>query len=460
MGTMMAKSSPASAKQSAAGGSLGSTAAAKPSFFSTANDSISASSAQHSDVAPGSLPMPAAAAALATEPPAAEDAFPRSRSETPYSLVAQVLSLGSGTVRLSWLFDWDVAPADLITPSEGGAVPSRSFRVKALRRNTSTADQGEPSEHTCTRPQLELALEVGHRYAVEVVALIHLPDNEAPAWESKCSVPVFADLRGAPSPTVAAVAGPRPASSAGRSAETDGRAGTAPADNVRLPGVGPRGGTIASRLGTFLARPRPAAAPERVLSARSTPTAATSSSSAAPDTATAAAPAATDGPDSPVHSSPVGTAAPGCSSPNGSNNPMLMSKPRVVDAPPLDPYAEKRRMAGRLLARRGGTPAARDEMTLDQKLRSDSMDGEEEGSLQQLCLALSHLERSSVTQQLRPPSSDGVDERSLRPFSIGEEGQHGLRQRLDKNETTEGTDELRRGQDAIDNPFVEAENKK
>lgn len=91
------------------------------------------------------------------------------------------------------------------------------------------------------------------------------------------------------------------------------------------------------------------------------------------------------------------------------------------------------------------------------------MDAEEEGSLQQLCSALSHLERTAVTQQLRLPSNDLLDDRTLRPFSIGEEGHHGLRQRLD--ECGEAAEGLPRGyppsrsrEHCFDAPLAEAAN--
>eukprot|EP00913_Durusdinium_trenchii_P027490 g25780.t2 len=63
----------------------------------------------------------------------------------PYGLVAQVTSLGSGTVRLSWLFDWEAAPADLAEALEPSGLRILSWD------NTATGTKRLRSAMVCRR---------------------------------------------------------------------------------------------------------------------------------------------------------------------------------------------------------------------------------------------------------------------------------------------------------------------
>merc|ERR550532_908929 len=79
---------------------------------------------------------------------------------TPFGLVVQVLSLGAGTLRLSWRFDWTVAPAEFL--EEPGF--TRSFEVIRQR----LGDAPEEVRTASKQSLLKLDIPVGFRYSFMV----------------------------------------------------------------------------------------------------------------------------------------------------------------------------------------------------------------------------------------------------------------------------------------------------
>lgn len=102
----------------------------------------------------------------------------------PYGLVAQVTSLGSGTVRLSWLFDWEAAPADL-------AEAQRGFEVLWCAEDSEDVENIRTLNHSRSPASLELP--VGGRYRLQVKAVLTNGDRQL--WCSSSSAAVGADLR-------------------------------------------------------------------------------------------------------------------------------------------------------------------------------------------------------------------------------------------------------------------------
>ena len=137
----------------------------------------------------------------------------------PYCVIARVLAPGSGTVLLSWCFDWDAAPKDIL----GLPGAFRGFEVVQGRREADGAeDRGRDSleesddkavtRWSCARPPLSLARSVGYRYVFVVRAVIGVDaaaegaeagraNADSPLrgalWSSQASVDVSVDLRGA-----------------------------------------------------------------------------------------------------------------------------------------------------------------------------------------------------------------------------------------------------------------------
>lgn len=375
---------------------------------------------------------------------------------TPHGVVVQVLSLGSGSVRLSWLYDWEAAaaadPAAAIAPDDSEGQRFRGFevlqRVEGGGTDKDTQDVEKGSDDNvvrwpCTKPQLKLDLKTGRRYSFEVRAVLRDAQSSdatsvsgspgasessgaQPLWTSPPSALAFADLRG----------GARSSASAETSAATTTAAGPAPKRGAR--------GAVASRLGSFLAQ-KPL---ERGSSQRSVPAAGLDAASsaitspsraggAAADNDLAAAPVSTSpGPGSNPEAADVGASAlVGNASPDKGaevaiassavpatsdgafEDPLATAAPRVVNSKPLNPAAEKREIAERLLIRRGGPLVSLDGQPLP-SLRNSSVDSDD-GSLQQLAQALSSLERSASDR--------------LGAQAVAQEGHHDLQHRLDSS---------------------------
>ncbi|CAJ1359062.1 unnamed protein product [Effrenium voratum] len=100
----------------------------------------------------------------------------------PYGLVAQVTSLGAGHVRLSWLFDWEAAPAE--TPEA-----QRGFEVL-----WSAEDSEDWQKRHFSRSPAALELPTGCRFRLQVKAVVSIGEGE-PTWLSSPSAAVSADLR-------------------------------------------------------------------------------------------------------------------------------------------------------------------------------------------------------------------------------------------------------------------------
>lgn len=329
-------------------------------------------------------------------------------NEAPYGLVVQILSLGSGSVRLSWAFSWDAAPSALADE----AWAARCFQ--AIWRSKASGD-AEHEERTmlCHCPQVTLELPVGHLYTLQVQAVITdmragtgeqeaedtAKDPSSIVWTSPASQAVSADLR---RPVRCPVGEQQPAVAGGIAEQT-----SPPRVNRTR---------VAAGLGSFLEQ---GAGLGPVPEQR-----AASSSSAAPSSAASrvAAPI--------VPSGPGGLAAgPGAESPERPPpvvmgpvvDPLTTAKPLLVTAKPLDPAAEKRDISERLRIRHGASRVALQETSqaLERK-RSQSMDSDDEGSLMRLSHALSSLERTAATKS-----------RDCAGDSVAQEGYHSLQLRLE-----------------------------
>eukprot|EP00927_Polykrikos_kofoidii_P026115 TRINITY_DN23311_c0_g2_i1.p1 TRINITY_DN23311_c0_g2~~TRINITY_DN23311_c0_g2_i1.p1 ORF type:complete len:1445 (-),score=238.52 TRINITY_DN23311_c0_g2_i1:39-4373(-) len=112
----------------------------------------------------------------------------------PYGVVAQVLSLSGGIVRLSWLFEgWQCMQ------SWAG---SRSFEVQWCRADSATRggidDGSGKSRMLCRQSPLIIELSPGYQYCFEVKAVLVEAEagsgNFAVSWESPVSQTAVADL--------------------------------------------------------------------------------------------------------------------------------------------------------------------------------------------------------------------------------------------------------------------------
>jgi hypothetical protein len=292
----------------------------------------------------------------------ADELEARIARETPCSVVVQVLSLGAGTLRLSWCFDWTVAPADFL--EEPGFL--RSFEVIRQRRG----DAPEEVRTSCKQALLKLDVPVGFCYSFVVRAVIRdvAKNGDDVAWASESSQPVAADLRGQSRPGGHKGVGPP------HTVDAAAMRGT-----VQLPRP-PQ--AVASGLGAFLqkvSRPPAAAADVRPLDTSdvSIEAAERVSSASSPEKA----PAVVMGPVIDLS---------------------MTAKPLVVVGGNLDPAAEKRNIADRLQLRRAGCVAVSLEATANlERQRSLSMDSDDEGSLMRLSTALSTLEKAVASQSQR-----------------------------------------------------------
>eukprot|EP00930_Biecheleria_cincta_P068899 TRINITY_DN56726_c0_g1_i1.p1 TRINITY_DN56726_c0_g1~~TRINITY_DN56726_c0_g1_i1.p1 ORF type:complete len:711 (+),score=95.84 TRINITY_DN56726_c0_g1_i1:69-2201(+) len=112
---------------------------------------------------------------------------------SPHGLVVQILSLSSGSVRLSWLFDWEATPVEFRAQGL-----SEIFQVT---RRSKTLKTHDVVRHSCGSSPIDLELPLGDCYLLEVRALLASPqvegsnDKSAAVWESEPSMPVAADLR-------------------------------------------------------------------------------------------------------------------------------------------------------------------------------------------------------------------------------------------------------------------------
>eukprot|EP00418_Pyrodinium_bahamense_P003088 CAMPEP_0179019522 /NCGR_PEP_ID=MMETSP0796-20121207/4909_1 /TAXON_ID=73915 /ORGANISM="Pyrodinium bahamense, Strain pbaha01" /LENGTH=1078 /DNA_ID=CAMNT_0020715307 /DNA_START=14 /DNA_END=3250 /DNA_ORIENTATION=- len=330
-------------------------------------------------------------------------------NKAPYGVVVQVLSLGGGSVRLSWLFDWDAAPAGLAEETW----VAKHFEV--VHQSKASADVEQEQERVfCPRPQLTLQLPVGRRYTFEVRAVLvdtRIPGDAEEAddtgqtqpstvWASPASQPVAADLRGpvrcvsAEQPTVAA-----------------GALETSPPRPNRTRVAAGLGSFLeqGSRIGAVVDHRAVSSTPAAVAAPDSPPKRANASDASSGSTAPASC-TALSVPEKPaaVVMGPVMPVV----------DPLNTAKPLVVAAKPLDPAAEKRDIAERLRIRRGGTRVALQET---QGLeRQCSMDSDDEGSLMRLSHALSSLERTAASK-LKDYAGDAV----------AQEGYHSLQRRLE-----------------------------
>lgn len=322
-------------------------------------------------------------------------------SKVPVGALAQVLSLQGGEVLLSWRFDWDAVAEETTSLEAQGAddAPVRRSFVVSYRHET----DAQEVRLSTAKMRLSVCLDVGHRYTFEAHAVLTRVSSEGalaeaasprPLWASGASAPFCADLRAghghglglapraAPATPSAGARGlglagaSSPASGLHRAGEgAEAHAAEQEADSAladRQGGVARRLG-VASRLGTFLAESKKTAA-------------------APPPVAVPARPRPTLGPRT------RSSEEPGRFEAAYPSSPLSMSRPRVVAAGPMDPASEKRDISGRLLIRRGGTLIAREEETLEQKLRSFGVDDDEEGELRRLSSALSAFEHHAARQ--------------------------------------------------------------
>jgi len=309
--------------------------------------------------------------------------------ETPFGLVVQVLSLGAGTLRLSWRFDWTVAPAEFL--EEPGFV--RSFEVIRQR----LGDPPEEVRSSCRQALLKLDVPVGFRYGFVVRAVIKdmAKQEDDVEWASEASQPVTADFRGQSRPGgVNSVGVP---STAAAAAATRG-------DGTRsLPGSAPLPRpprAVASGLGAFLQQgSRPTAATDLRPLDTSGEGNEVSASNEVPDPVAEAVERASS--TSSPEKTPAVVMGPVA-------DPLTTAKPLVVVGGNLDPAAEKRSIAERLRLRRVGGVAALLEATANlERQRSFSMDSDDEGSLMRLSSALSTLEKTAASQSQRRSDAAG-----------------------------------------------------
>jgi len=292
---------------------------------------------------------------------------------SPHSLVVQVLSLGAGSLRLSWLFDWSAAPANLF----GEGPPEKLFDV--IRRQEDTCDV---THHYCARAELELDVPIGNRYTFEVCAVIcdAMADDATPEegqertslWKSDVSQAADADVRMPTSPSGLPPSAP----------------GTPAEQTTFQP---PRRRGVASTLGNFLAqRPAPGqAAASNALSAKD-PT---------PPTSPLGQVIMGGSMQTNTSASSDGTAI----IMGGSANPLTSSKPRTSAVNMLDPIREKQDVAELLRARR-------EKPTHDLRQRSSSFDSDDEGSLKRLAMAMGNLERTAGSKMKSKEHEVVVDE--------------------------------------------------
>eukprot|EP00929_Paragymnodinium_shiwhaense_P042693 TRINITY_DN22050_c0_g3_i1.p1 TRINITY_DN22050_c0_g3~~TRINITY_DN22050_c0_g3_i1.p1 ORF type:complete len:1208 (-),score=322.82 TRINITY_DN22050_c0_g3_i1:45-3527(-) len=163
-------------------------------------------------------------------PPAAPaiviDFPPPEQELAPSALVVQLLSLASGTLTISWLFDWDELP----TKFPGAEWTARGYEVVQCGEGVEEAEDGGDAEdcesasllarYPCSRSPLRVDVPPGRRYRFQVRALllderVQSPKRRAgdglcrpPIWASQLSEPCWADLRGAESPSSTSTTSP------------------------------------------------------------------------------------------------------------------------------------------------------------------------------------------------------------------------------------------------------------
>mmetsp|Transcript_58 Transcript_58/g.119 ORF Transcript_58/g.119 Transcript_58/m.119 type:complete len:977 (-) Transcript_58:226-3156(-) len=315
---------------------------------------------------------------------------------TPFGLVVQVLSLGSGTLRLSWRFDWTVAPLEFL--EEPGFL--RNFEVIRQR----LGDEPEEVRTSCKQALLKLDIPTGFRYSFVVRAVIKDMAKKGGdvEWASEVSQQVTADFRGQS----------RPSGGNGVGAPSKADVVTTRVDGAQLlPGTAPLprpARAVASGLGAFLQQgSRPLAAADlRPLDTSGVSDEVSASNAPMPDlgSETMERASSTSSPEKPpaVVMGPV-------------VDPLTTAKPLVVGGGNLDPAAEKRSIAERLRLRRVGGVAALLEATANlERQRSFSMDSDDEGSLMRLSTALSTLEKTAASQsQRRTDAAGSVVDRDL-----------------------------------------------
>lgn len=371
--------------------------------------------------------------------------------EAPYSVVAQVFSLGTGSVRLSWLFDWASAPEEV---SEQAWV-ERRFEI--IRRQEECRE--EYRHGPCSQPLLDLELPIGCCYSFEVRAILldirqdQCEDGNAAdskvLWRSASSSLVSADLRtlADPQPTeLPAASGALPPYSAvatlandiaeavrGVATTEDAAPQTAAVATAVVPPPRRRGG-VASSLGSFLAQ-RPNLVATSAAGAKASPASPQPSPPSSPSRPNNVDAGLADGTQEPQVDSPDRSGG-ACSIETAAVvmgpflDPLATSNPRTSGARVLDPISEKRDVAELLRLRRGGLHKEEPEVL---RQRSSSFDSDDENSLMRLASALSNLERKAASklQDAATPAASSIASIAPGGETVAQEGHHSLQVRLD-----------------------------
>eukprot|EP00434_Breviolum_minutum_P023063 symbB.v1.2.020348.t1/scaffold1708.1/size105155/2 len=263
----------------------------------------------------------------------------------PYGVVAQVTSLTSGAVRLSWLFDWEAAP----TISEA----QRGFEVLWCEVDN---EENITTQYVERSPS-SLDLPLGSRCRLQVKAVLKGPDATS-LWTSNLSAAVSADLRCERRPEGKAT----PSEPSSPAADSLSSVVTPMSTGTGTSFVPKPKGRVAANFTEFLKR---------------TPAAASAAKTNAKVVMGGSAPKASTLPTGPLGS----------------------LQPRVIQAGPLDPTTEKRELQERIRLRSqpGGLTGA---STHDDRPRSSSFDSDDE-SLAKLSQALSSLEKTQQALQKR-----------------------------------------------------------
>jgi len=269
--------------------------------------------------------------------------------EAPSRVIAQVLSLSEGTVRLSWVFDWNILPKELAScewAAKGFEIVRRREPTSEMAIKCDTND--DVARSSCSRPPVNMELLAGYRYTFEVRAVLTDSRSNDIASSTLCLPPVWASLA---SPPVSA----------------DLRDSSCGADRSSH--------NVSTNFGV--------AALLRALNAVEMPwnlpslSAATSGSGSAPTVA----------------------------------QPLASDRPRVVATAPLDPVLEKRRLSERLVIRSGCPLVTLVEASAANANPGENSDTDsDDGALRRLSSALRCFEKVSQEQPPKSvPPKDNVD---------------------------------------------------
>lgn len=263
----------------------------------------------------------------------------------PYGVLAQVTSLAGGSVRLSWLFDWESAPGEIA----GEEWALRGFEVQAH----SEEDSESLEVLSFSKSPATFELPAGQRYRLQVRAILSdsRQSGAAATWTSALSSAVSADLRAPTSPVKASQATSPMSHSSEASAKTP---------SLQVPKAKARG-RVAANFGAFMAAATPG--------------------TSAPNTAAAKV----------VMGGSVRQQA--------RPDPLVANNPRVVAAGPADAASEKAEMAERL-RKRGQSGIGETSNAHEMHPRSSSFDSDDE-SLAKLSMALRSLEKNTAAREKR-----------------------------------------------------------